>query len=142
MAITQISVRLDNIPGTLSKLVEILDKEDIKTKAISLASSEEYNTIRLVVNDPQRAVTTLLSFNFDVEVSPVIAVEVPNHPGGMNAIVKPLAEADVNILYLYTTIERIGKETIVIIGCDPMETAIEILTQHWISFVGDKIYSL
>ncbi|HOK06883.1 MAG TPA: hypothetical protein PK836_06100 [Syntrophales bacterium] len=142
MAITQISVRLDNVPGALTKLVDILDKEDIKVKAISAASTEESSTVRLVVNDPQKAVTTLRSFSFNVEVAPVIAVEVPCHPGGMNAIVKPLAEGDVNIHYIYTTIERIGKETILIIGCDNLERAVDILSQHWVDFVGDEIYSL
>ena len=142
MAITQISVILDNVPGALTKLVDILDKEDIKTKAISAASTKEHSTLRLVVNDPQKAVATLRSFHFNVQVSPVIAVEVPAHPGGMNAIVKPLAQGDVNIHYIYTTIERLGKETIMIIGCDPIERAIEILSQHWVNFVGDEIYSL
>lgn len=142
MAITQISVILDNVPGALTKLIDILDKEDIKTKAISAASTEEHSTLRLVVNDPNKAVSTLRSFHFNVQVTPVIAVEVPVHPGGMNAIVKPLAQGDVNIHYIYTTIERLGKETIMIIGCDPMERAMEILAQHWVNFVGDEIYSL
>ncbi|MDD5167843.1 MAG: hypothetical protein PHN75_03420 [Syntrophales bacterium] len=142
MAITQISVILDNVPGALTKLIDILDKEDIKTKAVSAASTTEHSTLRLVVNDPHRAVSTLRSFGFNVEVSPVIAVEVPTHPGGMNAIVKPLAQGDINIHYIYTTIERIGKETILIIGCDPMEKAVGILNQHWVNFVGDEIYSL
>ena len=142
MAITQISVILDNVPGALTKLIDILDKEDIKPKAISAASTEEHSTLRLVVNDPHRAVTTLKSFDFNVQIAPVIAVEVPDHPGGMNAIVKPLANGEVNIHYIYTTIERIGKETILIIGCEPMERAIAILRQNWINFVGDEIYSL
>lgn len=142
MDVKQISVILDNVPGALTKLLDILDKEDIKTKAISAASTEESSTLRLVVNDTHRAVTTLRSFNFNIKVSPVIAVEVPTHPGGMNAIVKPLSDGDVNIHYIYTTIERIGKETILIIGCDPIERAIEILRQQWVNFVGDEIYSL
>ncbi|MDQ5986201.1 MAG: hypothetical protein CSYNP_01920 [Syntrophus sp. SKADARSKE-3] len=142
MDIKQISVILDNVPGALTKLLDILDKEDIKTKAVSAASTEESSTLRLVVNDTHRAVTTLRSFNFNIKVVPVIAVEVPTHPGGMNAIVKPLADGDVNIHYIYTTIERIGKETILIIGCDPIERAIEILRQQWVNFVGDEIYSL
>ena len=142
MAIKQVSVQLDNVPGALTKLVDILDKEDIKVKAMSAASTEEHSTLRLVVNDPQKAVTILESFNFITEVAPVIAVEVPCHPGGMNAIVKPLSEGDVNIHYIYTTIERIGKETILIIGCDRIERAVEILSQHWVNFIGDEIYSL
>jgi hypothetical protein len=50
--------------------------------------------------------------------------------------------ADINIHYIYTTIERIGKETILILGVDNHEEAAEILKEHWINFVGEQIYSL
>jgi len=142
MAVKQISVQLDNIPGSLARLVDILDKEGISTKAIAAASIAEDSTVRLVVNDPEKAVTVLESFNFKYDVSPVIAVEVPGHPGGMNAIVKPLSKGDVNIHYIYTTIERLGKETILILGVDKIDEATRILKEHWIHFVGDKVYTL
>jgi hypothetical protein len=142
MAVKQISVQLDNVPGSLARLVDILDKEGISTKAIAAASIEEDSTVRLVVNDPEKAVTVLESFHFKYDVSPVIAVEVPCHPGGMNAIVKPLSQGDVNIHYIYTTIERLGKETILIIGVDKIDEATRILKEHWIHFVGDKVYTL
>ena len=61
---------------------------------------------------------------------------------GMNAIVKPLRNAEINIHYIYTTIDRLGKETILILGVDKVEEATAVLKQHWINFVGDKIYSL
>ena len=142
MAVLQISVQLDNVPGALTRLLDILDKEGIHAKAISAASTAESSTLRLVVNDPQKAATVLDSFHFNYEIYPVIAVEVPCHPGGMNAVVKPLSEGEVNIHYIYTTIERIGKETILIIGVDKIDEATAILKQHWINFVGDRIYSL
>lgn len=142
MAVKQISVQLDNVPGSLTRLVDILDREGISPKAMAAASIAEDSTVRLVVNDPEKAVTILESFHFNYDVSPVIAVEVPGHPGGMNAIVKPLSEGDVNIHFIYTTIERIGKETIVIIGVDKMDEATRILKEHWIHFVGDKVYTL
>ncbi len=142
MAVKQISVLLGNSPGTLSRLTDILDKEDITAKALLTASTEEDSMVRLVVNDPERAAVILQSFNFNVEITPVLAAEVPTHPGGMNAILKPLAAADINIHYLYTTINRLGKETIVILGVDKIEEAGEILRSHWINLVGDAIYSL
>jgi hypothetical protein len=142
MAVLQISIQLDNVPGALTKLLDILDKEGISTKAISAASTEEISTLRLVVNDPEKAVTVLKSFNIKYEIYPVIAVEVPCHPGGMNAVVKPLSDGEVNIHYIYTTIERIGKETILILGVDKIDEATAILKQHWINFVGDRIYTL
>ena len=142
MAVLQISIQLDNVPGALTKLIDILDKEGISMKAISAASTDEVSTLRLVVNDPDKAVTVLKSFNFKYAIYPVIAVEVPCHPGGMNAVVKPLSDGNVNIHYIYTTIERLGKETILILGVDKIDEATVILKQNWINFVGDRIYTL
>ena len=142
MAVKQISVLLDNEPGMLARLSHILDNEDITYKAVLAASSEKQSTVRLVVNEPDRAAAILQSFNFNVEVTPVIAAEVPLHPGGINAILKCLSRADINIHYLYTTINRIGKETIVILGVDKIEEAKKVLERHWIHLVTDEIYSL
>jgi hypothetical protein len=142
MAVKQISVLLGNTPGMLSKLTDILDKEDITAKAILAASAAELSTVRLVVNDPERAAAILESFHFNYEVTPVLAAEVPLHPGGMNAILKSLSQADINIHYLYTTINRIGEETIVILGVDKIEEAKKVLQQNWVHLIGDEIYSL
>ena len=142
MAVTQISVLLGNVPGTLSRLTNILDKEDITAKALLAASAAETSTVRLVVNDPERAAAILESFGFNCEITPVLAAEVPLHPGGMNAILNPLSKADINVLYLYTTINRIGKETIVILGVDKIEAARDVLRQNWIHLIEDEIYSL
>lgn len=142
MAVKQISVLLGNVPGSFAELTHILDLEDISIKAVSAASIKHDSRVRLVVNDPDRAAALLNSFNLNYEVTPVLAAEVPLHPGGINAIMKPLAKADINILYLYTTINRIGKETIVILGVDKLEEAKEILTENWINLIGDEIYSI
>ena len=142
MIVKQISVMLGNVPGSFAKLIHILDSEDISTKAFSAASATQDSMVRLVVNDPDRAAAILSSYNFNIEVTPVLAVEVPLHTGGMNAILKPLSKAEINILYLYTTINRIGKETILIIGVDKMDEAREVLEQNWIHIIGDEIYSI
>ncbi|HPD50752.1 MAG TPA: hypothetical protein PLM84_10080, partial [Smithellaceae bacterium] len=128
--------------GSFARLTHILDSEDISTKAVSAASTAKDSTVRLVVNDPDRAAAVLKSFNFNFEVTPVLAAEVPLHTGGMNAILKPLAKGDINIHYLYTTINRIGKETIVILGVDKPEEARKILAENWISLIDEEIYSI
>jgi len=142
MPVKQISVLLDNTPGTLARLSNILDNEDITYKAVLAASAEQQSTVRLVVNDPERAAAVLKSFGFNFEVSPVLAAEVPLHPGGMNAILKHLSKADVNIHYLYTTINRLGQETIVILGVDNLDEARKVLQRNWIRLIEDEIYSL
>ena len=120
----------------------LLDNEDITYKAVLAASAEQQSTVRLVVNDPDRAAAVLKSFGFNFEVSPVLAAEVPLHPGGMNAILKHLSKADVNIHYLYTTINRLGQETIVILGVDNLDEARKVLQRNWIRLIEDEIYSL
>lgn len=142
MAVKQISVTLGNVPGTLSRLTNILDKEDITAKALLAASAAETSTVRMVVNEPERAAAILGSFGFNYEVTPVLAAEVPLHPGGMNAILNPLNKAEINIHYLYTTINRIGQETIVILGTDKLEEAREVLERNWIHLIEEEIYSL
>ena len=142
MAVKQVSVLLGNVPGSFARLTHILDSEDISTKAVSAASIEQDSTVRLVFNDPDRAAALLRSFNFNVEVTPVLAAEVPLHAGGINAILKPLGKAEINILYLYTTINRIGQETILILGVDKLEDAREVLEQNWIHLIDEEIYSI
>jgi hypothetical protein len=142
MAVKQISVLLGNVPGSFAKLTHILDLEDISTKAMSAASTTESSMVRLVVNDPDRAAALLSSYNFNFEMTPVLAAEVPLHPGGINAILKPLSNADINIHYLYTTINRIGRETILILGVDKLEEAREVLEQNWIHLIDGEIYSI
>jgi len=142
MSVKQISVLLDNVPGSFARLTHILDAEDVSTIAVSAASIEHDSRVRMVVNDPERAATLLESFNFNFEITPVLAAEIPLHPGGINAVLKPLAKSDVNILYLYTTVNRIGKETIVILGVDKLEEAKEILEENWIHLINDEIYSI
>ena len=142
MAVKQISVLLGNVPGSFAQLTHILDSEDVSTKAVSAASTAKDSIVRMVVNDPDRAATLLDSYHFNFEVTPVLAVEVPLHAGGMNAILKPLSKADINIHYLYTTINRIGKETIVILGVDKIEDARSILQENWITLIDEEIYSI
>ncbi|HSV57077.1 MAG TPA: hypothetical protein VLH39_08240 [Magnetospirillaceae bacterium] len=142
MSVKQISVLLGNVPGTLARLTDILDKEDITAKALLAASTAEESTVRIVVNEPERAAAILESFKFNFELTPVLAAQVPLHPGGMNAILKPLSKGEVNIHYLYTTINRLGPETIVILGVDKIDKAREILEQNWIHLLEDEIYSL
>jgi hypothetical protein len=142
MSVKQISVILNNVPGSFATLTHILDLEDISTKAVCAASIADDSKVRFVVNDPDRAAAVLESYNLNFEVTPVLAVEVPLHAGGMNAILKPLAKAEINIHYIYTTINRIGKETIVIIGVDKLDEAREILQENWIHLIDDEIYSI
>ena len=142
MAVKQLSVVLPNVPGALAKLSGLIESEGIYPKAVINASIAENSVVRIVVNDPDRAIAILDLYKYEYEINDVLAVEVPIHPGGVNAILKPLAMAGINILYLYTTINRQGRETILVLGVDKLEEAVEVLTRNWVTLVGEELYSL
>jgi hypothetical protein len=72
----------------------------------------------------------------------VLAVETPDHPGGLTAVVKPLNDAGINIHYLYPFLGRESDQAIVILGVDKIEEAQDVLKQNFINVLGKEIYNL
>lgn len=143
MQIKQLSVVLENVPGKLSELSDILGGEGINIRAISVADTSDLTTVRMVVDDPGKAFIVLESKDYSIRKKNVLAVETPDHPGGLNAVLKPLKEADINVHYLYPYIGRIGDNAILIVGVDKIEEAIGILKKNWVHLISEKkLYSL
>jgi hypothetical protein len=72
----------------------------------------------------------------------VLAVETPDHPGGLNAVLKPLRNAGINVHYLYPHLGRVSGQAIVILGVDRTKEAEEILKQNWVHTLGPETYSI
>ena len=143
MFVKQISIILENIPGQFLSVSECLGREGINIRAISVAETAERSTVRFVTDNPEKTLRVLKSNGYSVSVADVIAVEIPDHPGAMRAILKPLQEANINVLYFYTFLGR-GEsgQPIVIIGVDRTELAVEVLEKNWMHLFKDEIYSL
>jgi len=143
MSIKQISVSIDNTPGQFLNVSEYLATEGINIRAITVADTSDMSTVRFVTNDPGKTVTTLKSHGFSPKETEVLAVEVPDHPGGLRAILKPLKSANINVLYFYPFLGR-GEsgQPIVILGVDKTEEALAILEKNWVHTFGGEIYSL
>jgi hypothetical protein len=75
-------------------------------------------------------------------VTDVLAVETPDHPGGVNAVLKPLMNAGINVHYLYPHLGRINNNAIVILGVDRMEEAEKVLQQNWVHTLGKEVYTI
>ncbi|MBW1839339.1 MAG: ACT domain-containing protein, partial [Deltaproteobacteria bacterium] len=106
MFIKQISVSLDNVPGALSKVSEILGNEGVNIRAISVADTADISTVRFVVDEPVKAINILTTSGYSIKETDVVAVETPDHPGGLNAVLKPLKDANINVHYLYPYLGR------------------------------------
>ncbi len=143
MPVKQISISLDNVPGEFLNVSECLRAEGINIRAISVADTADISTVRLVTDDPGKTANVLRSHSYSVKESDVIAVEVPDHPGGLLAVLKPLKGADINILYFYPYLGRgASGQPIVIVGVDRKEEAIEVLKKNWVHTFGEEIYTL
>lgn len=138
MALKQITVTLDNVPGTLARLMNILEKEGTALRALTATTAHENGKVRLVADDTRKTAAVLESFGFRYEIASVIAAKVPSHPGAMNALLIPLNQAGINIDYSYTMIDKIGRETVLLIGTDRIAEAEEALRQNWIDLLGDE----
>jgi len=143
MSVTQISVSLENVPGKFLEISEILRAERINIRAISVADTADISTVRFVTDNPEKTASVLKSRGYVLKETNVIAVEVPDHPGGLQAVLKPLKAANINVTYFYPYLGR-GEsgQPIVIMGVDKTEEAIEVLKNNWVHTFGKEIYSL
>ncbi len=141
MPVKQISVTLENIPGKLSEVSDYLGENGIDIIALSVADTVDLSAVRIVVSDPEKAVNVLKSHGYSVKIIEVLAVEAPNHPGGLNAVLRPLKETSININYLYACLGR-GEKTVLIMGVDKMPEAMEALRKNWVHLYDEELYTL
>jgi hypothetical protein len=143
MSVKQVSVSLENVPGRFLDVSELLGAEGINIRAISVADTSDVSTVRFVSDEPDKTLNVLRSHGYSVKETDVIAVEVPDHPGGLQAVLKPLKGADINVHYLYPYLGR-GEsgQPIIIVGVDKTEKAIEVLKKNWVHTFGKEIYAL
>ena len=102
MNIHQISVFLENRTGQLAEITKLLAEEHIDIRAISIAETNDYGLVRLIVDDTFKASNILLTHGDIVSVTPVWAVEVPDRPSGLADLLSVLAEANVAVEYMYS----------------------------------------
>jgi len=108
MSMKQISVFLENKPGTLERMTQTLADGGVNLRAISMAESADYGIARIIVDDLIGASTVLKDADFVISLTPVLAYEIPNEPGGLNKLLMRFTQAGINIEYMYSCI--IGDE--------------------------------
>ena len=101
MSVNQVSVFLENKPGTLNKLTEVLATNNINIRALSLAETSEFGIVRMLVNDVFEAVSVLKDNNFVAILTPVLAYAIADEAGYLNNLLDKFTAADVNIEYMY-----------------------------------------
>jgi hypothetical protein len=127
MKLPQLSVFLENRPGSLMEPLKVLADANINLVSISLADTEQFGILRLVLKDWEFAKSVLEKDGWVVNVSDVVAVDVDDQPGGLAQMLGILAEAGINIEYMYAFALRRNVKAVLLFRFEDPDAAIEVL---------------
>lgn len=136
MKLKQISIFLENKEGRLKKAINILSQANTNIRALSIADTSEFGILRLIVPEPEKAQKKLEENNFVVKVNEVIAVEVPDQPGGLDSILSILYGSQINVEYLYAFVEKNEDKAIVVIKTENIDEGIAALEESNIKIMS------
>lgn len=120
--VKQLSVFIANESGRVSEVTGILGEADVNIRGFSVSDTAEYGILRLVVDAPERAQELLAEQGFTVRVDDVICIDLPDQPGGLARVLRIVAEAGVNIEYVYSLVS-----TFVVINVADVDRALHLL---------------
>lgn len=141
--IEQVSVFMENESGRLARLTRALGDGGVNMRALMVADTESYGVARIICDTPRRAVEVLESAGFAASLTPVIAVEVPDRPGGLADVLDSLDGAGVNVEYAYCFVESSSTAAIDIFRVENPALAEETLRAAGLGVVdAERLYAL
>jgi len=133
----QLSVFVDNRPGSLMDVTSKLTEAHINIRAVASSDTPEFAILRLVVDDATAAKDYLTSKGFVVRVTEVIGVELEDKKGNLNHMLTILAEGEISINYIYSFVIRDGKAPVMVFHTNDVKKAIEILKSEGVKVVAE-----
>lgn len=101
MSVKQISIFVENKPGRMNGMTEVLAENNINMRALALAETEGFGIVRIIVDDVYEATTVLKDAGYINKINSVVVVEMPDVPGGLNKVLKVFTDANINLEYMY-----------------------------------------
>ena len=127
MTAKQISVFLENRYGQLHEITDILAQAKVDLKALNIAETKDYGILRLLVDDVAKATDVLIGAGCVVSVNPVQVISVPNRSGGLNDLLGKIAAANIDIEYMYSTVDAKNDEAKLVFKVDQPEALEKLL---------------
>jgi len=139
----QISIFLENKSGRLAEVTRILAENQVNIRALALADTSDFGVLRLIVDNNEKAKTALKASGFTVGMTNVVAVEVPDRPGGLHNILEILRNGNVNVEYMYAFVQQSGNNAVMIFRFDNTDEALKLLTASGLTVIeGKRLYTL
>lgn len=128
MAIKQLTVFVQNRKGTIVAVTDVLARNGINMRALSIAETEDFGILRLIVNDEKAAEKVLEEKGYLIKVVDVVGVKIGDEPGKLTAALDVLDKANINVEYLYAFMARTEKHAYVVLRVEDNEAAEKALT--------------
>jgi len=141
MKLRQISVFIENSPGRLYEVTNGLGQAGINIRASNLVDTGDWGVLRLLVSDVDEALRIMMEMHMPARVDDVVAVEVEDSPGCLAKLLKPLLDANVNVIYTYSIIGVSSEKAVLIFRFSDNEKAIEILQNSGIKLLDAQSFS-
>jgi hypothetical protein len=139
----QISVFVENKPGRIERVTEILMKADVNIRAITVMGTFEYGVIKLLVNKPEAAYEALKSQGVTAYKREIIAILMEDRPGGLHRIAKIFGRKQINIEDAYGFVVEDQKRAVLVVDVGKVQEAEKILKEEGLTILSDEeIYSL
>ncbi len=129
MFVKQISVFMENSKGSLARITRLLSKNGVDLIALSIADTEQYGIMRCIVSDTEEGVRIMREAGYVARLTDVLAVSVPDQPGGLANVLTLLNAADISVEYLYSFVRNSGSHALVIFRLNDNERAARVLME-------------
>jgi hypothetical protein len=135
MRITQISIFLENRKGRLYEVCNLLGTNNINIMALTIAETENFGVLRIVVNKPEDAIKLLKENGFAANLTDVVIVEVEDKPGGLAKVLKTLNDNNINIEYMHALLGKQSDKSFMVFRFDNPDQAIKVLLENKINII-------
>jgi hypothetical protein len=143
MKLEQISVFLENRSGRLAEITGILARHAVNIRALSLADTADFGILRLIVDRPDLATQVLKDAGFTVGHTAMVALEIPDRPGGLWTILTALEAAGLNVEYMYAFVQKASENAVIIFRFDDPDRAAEVLRGTGVRVLtGEDVYAM
>ena len=138
MTFEQLSVFVENKPGKLLEALEILHNAEIDMRALSLADTENFGILRIVVDKTEKALEALQNAGYLVKMNEVLTVEISDSPGGFAKIMRYLTDAGIEVEYTYAFFAHSHDKAYVILRVNNNEIAAKALTDNKVRLLSNE----
>ena len=137
MAIKQLTVFVQNKKGTVVEVTDILSKSNVNLRALSIAETQDFGILRLIVNDEKTAEAVLAENGYLIKVIDVLGVKIGDEPGKLTAALAVLDKANINVEYLYAFMARTAKHAYVVLRVEDNAVAEAALAEAGFALITE-----